>query len=498
MTNLNSLVGFGAGGGGGSAQGEWELKDTLEWQPKDVGPSSGGNNVQAQTSSSYSCLSLRYPGTKGDSGAWTSSPSTDKPYKNNGYLVHYAMEYHGGWTRGAVYCWDLNLSNGTFSALKPDGSGSDVAWSNGSYSGISTTMGHSFPGSGGFWAGGNNAWPGTSSHAFGFWYAECDSTGYKNGGYQNTNYHHQHSGYKMLRPRDHYRYYGSHPSYHSNGYQYHTVISVEAATVSKHDTQTSSYSWGGGNYVYRAIDAPYCESGNIFIGFSGHRNSSYYYYCESIDANNTNTHYHWYASGSPQHNSPYVNLRHSVMGNGDTFVYNDKTGWRYAGKEVDIRYDGPNGNSCPYSGWSDPQTWTNLLNYGMNINPSNTNALYGPISLGDNKYMCQLGNWHSYYWSETNPVVIVEYVEDTVDTTWKTGGFWRIIKSWDAPDPWNGERIAYKNRADSEQHLPIYDSQNTDWPKYMVYLIASGKTYKAYCREVPPYSEWTDRSVDLI
>ena len=497
MTNLNSLVGFGAGGGGGGGgMAAWELKSELSWSTKDVGPSQGGNQVNSMTDYSYSCLSLRYPGTQGDGGSWTSSPSTDKPYKNNGYLVHYAMEYGNGWTRGACYCWDLDLNTGTFSALKPDGSGSSTAWSNSQYAGISTTLGHSYPGSGGYWAGGNNAWPGQSSHQFGFWYCEADNTGYKNGGASHTSFHHQHGGYKMFRPRDHYRYYGAHPSYHQNGSQYHTIISCEAGSVNRNDTHTSSYSWGGNNNIWRAIDAPYCESSNIWINFSGHRNSSYYYYLESIDASNQYTSYHWYGPNA-QHNSSYVNMKANIMSNGDTFVYSSKGGWKYAGKEVDIRYNGPNGTSTNYTGWQNPQSWTDQLDYGMAIDPQGSNSLYGPISIGDNKFMCRLGNYTNYYWSETDPVVIVEYVEDTVDTTHKKGGFWRVIKSWDAPSTWDEEKVAYKNRADTSQHLPIYDSQSTDWPKYMVYVVGSGQKYTAYCREVPAYADWTDRSIDL-
>tara|TARA_E500000331_G_scaffold17175_1_gene15214 strand:- start:590 stop:2074 length:1485 start_codon:yes stop_codon:yes gene_type:complete len=493
MTELKSLVGFGAGGGGGGMD-TWEITGTQTWKISDFGSGQGESNVEAQNSNSYACLSLRYPAAQNTS--WSSDP-TQRPYKDNGYMVYYAMEAGGGWTRGYVYCWDLDLTNGTFSAMKAHNSGSDCAWSNSNYNGISTTLGHSYPGAGTFWAGGNNAWPGQSSHQFGYWYAEADSTGYKSGGSSHTGMHHQHSGYKHMRPCSNEKWFSGHPSYHSNSSQYFTRITSEQGSVSKNDHHTSSYYWGGNNNTSRQIDTPYCPNGSTWLEHSGYRNSSYYYYLASYDADQNHGNYHWYSSGNPQHNSNHVSMRTRIMSNGDAYVkYNSNSVWKYAGKEENINKDGPDGTDTNYTGWQNPtSTLSDTLNYPFAVDLGK-NDVTRAIPLGDNKYMVRLGSWTNNYWSESNPIVIVEMVEDTVNSM-KVDSYWRIIKSWDAPATWDPEKVAYRNRSDAEMHLPIYEGFTSDWPKYIVDIVALGSSYKATCRKVPAYADWSDRSIDL-
>ncbi len=493
MTNLNSLVGFGAGGGGGGMD-TWEVTATKTWDIKDYGSGQGEANVNAQGSNSYSCLSLRYPATKNSS--WDSD-QTHRPYKNNGYMVFYSMEYGGNWTRGYVYCWDLDITNGTFGAMKSHGNGSGCAWSNSNYAGISTTLGHSYPGSGTYWAGGNNAWPGQSSHTFGYWYAEADSTGYLTGGANHTNYHHQHGGYKHMRPCSNEKWYSAHPNYHTNGSGYLTTITSEKGSISHNDHHTSSYQWGGGNNTSRQIDTPYCPQQSTWLENVGYRNSSYYYYLASYDAGSSYQSYHWYTSGNAQHNSTHVQTRQRIMSNGDTYVrYNSNDQWKYAGKEININKDGPDGTDTNYSSWQNPVNGlSDTLNYPWVVDFGRSDVTKG-IPLGDNKWMCRMGHWTNAYWSEVDPIVIVELVEDTVNAT-KVDSYWRIIKSWDAPGTWDTETVAYRNRGDSEMHVPIYEGFTSDWPKYIVDITASGKSYQATCRKVPAYADWTDRTIDL-
>lgn len=499
MTNLNTLVGFGAGGGGGGTMDAWEMPSKLTVKPIDY----GGYAYNPETNASYSQLSLRYPGTRGS--AWTST-ATDRPYKANPYIVHYAMETGNGRMRGYCYCADINMTTGVIT-MKADGSGSGEAWSNTSGSAVSTTLGHGAHGSGTYWAGGNNAWPGQSSHYFGHWYAECDQSGYQSGSASATNQDHGTGGFFMMQPCLNDEWHSMHPHYQqSNNYQYHKKIRSYRGQISTDNWNGGSNHWNHVTPPYRAADTPYLTNNNnrAITCSLGYRNSSYYYYQRVYDRSGNASSDHFY-SNQPQHNSHHVYWHNAwIHSNGDFHLYNSYMGDPiFVANEDDLRYNGPAGGPRSGQGWPNGAT-QNSSNNNQMIHPqvimnsagTSQYALWGPISMENDLYMCRLNSWGSKYYGEQSNIVIVKYVHDTVNS-YKTDGYFKIVKSWDKPGEWDDEPMSYRNRSDAEQHVPIWENQSDTWPKFMVSIAETSGNYILMSHKIPPYAEWTDRDIDL-
>lgn len=176
MAKLSTFKGFGAtsgssgGSSGGSSSSGYTKRDY-----KVFGGDSGWNN-----SSTYSFASRTAGGRK-----------------NNKFFT-IRGEYNGtaGQTRARVTAFEVNTTTGAISLLAENNS-----WLNTSGSGWSTTYFNSPEGTGAYWAGGNNAYPGQSSHYFGYFYGKVNENGSLSAtGYNASNADHGYNGNYNVPP----------------------------------------------------------------------------------------------------------------------------------------------------------------------------------------------------------------------------------------------------------------------------------------------------------
>lgn len=173
MTKLSDIRGFGASGGGGGG---------------------GGGSDSWPTQSDYKAF---------NSSGWTSSSTYDFQMrtgggmKNNKFVALRGENNGSNTVRLRVVPFEVNTTTGAISLLTSEYN----AWSNGSYTGWSTTHWNSPEGTGGFFYGGNIGFPGHSTYKFGYGYGYVNSSGaLSNSSYSVTDADHAYNQWDQSSP----------------------------------------------------------------------------------------------------------------------------------------------------------------------------------------------------------------------------------------------------------------------------------------------------------
>ena len=215
-------------------------------------------------------------------------------------------------TRLRVYPFTVNRSTGAITW----GSAQNV-WYNSSDSGYSTTYFNDVAGTGSVFAGGHNAYPGYTSHQFGYSYFHVTEGGSVSGSYSYTNADHGYNGGYTHLPTSETTGRMISAGYNANAssrayYRTHSVsgssISIGGLSNLGSDTSTS--------YGVSMIPQPgVYQSGNQVVGAIYYRTSSSSYYLRTISANGS------VADHSVSDWSS--NAKGFQMANGDVIIYSN-------------------------------------------------------------------------------------------------------------------------------------------------------------------------------
>lgn len=232
MTNLSSLAGFSTGGGASGGNPDFFAND---------GAVTASILIDTEVSG--------YSGSVGNStymGVFPAATSTGNIKDRNIFGIWRMWTNSTTVTGFSITSFEVNKTTGAITVLQ---GGAQPVWTNTTGAALSTTNLHYDPNYGCFFSGGHNAYPGHSSHVFGYTAGQLDS----NGAVQNatnayTNADHGYNGtFCACLPQGSTNYFmsaGYTSSYAS--YRVHTATSsgITIGTLTQPGTWTSSsHAW---------------------------------------------------------------------------------------------------------------------------------------------------------------------------------------------------------------------------------------------------------------
>ena len=232
MTNLNTLPGFSTGGGGGSSN-PTIFSSTVATDTLDLGSS--------RTTYSYT------------SGAFPASTGTTNIKDRNVFCKWMQwMDSTNGTSGFSVYTFSVNKSTGAITKLQ---GGVQDAWVNNGAAALSTTYLLHDPNYGCFFSGGNNGYPGYSSHYQGYTAGQIDTSGalVNNSAYVNNGDHGYNGTYCACLTQGSTNYFVT--GGYQSSYASHRVITCTSNGITIGNA-TSNSSWTSSSGAFWHVNQP--------------------------------------------------------------------------------------------------------------------------------------------------------------------------------------------------------------------------------------------------